>query len=134
MLQEFNEQISNIFSDNDSEIELQIKDQTINIIIVNNELKQIQNEISLHTEAIYLDDPFVIDDVVYMTPRYRGRYMDHRSHLKEKLFFSETKTNTVDELVVNKKLEEISNKIATVCEGDIFREKYAGLSYNKWKW
>ena len=57
--------------------------------------------------------------------------MDHRSHLKEKLFFSETKTNTVDELVVNKKLEEISNKIATVCEGDIFREKYAGLSYKK---
>ena len=58
---EFYGQISNLFTDEIGEITLQIKDENIEIIIEKNNVKSINKQIDLHAEAIYLDDPFVLD-------------------------------------------------------------------------
>ena len=65
---EFNAQVSNIFSEDTSEIELQIKKEPLVISLKDDMVTDIQrNGVSLHTEAIYVDDPFVLDE-----PRYGG--------------------------------------------------------------
>lgn len=124
---EFNEQISNIFTEDFSEIRLQIKDQEV-IVKIENNLVDVQNRIDLHTEAIYLDDPFILDELKAI--RFKTAYDDHRTHLKEKLFFNPKVPNVVDEIVANNKFQKIYSKMDSVCSGDIIRNNRS-FSYQK---
>ena len=63
---EFDGQISNIFTNSEGIIVLTIKSEDITININNNEVTTVRNDISLKTETVYLDDPFIIDDINYM--------------------------------------------------------------------
>lgn len=135
---EFNGQIGNIFVADNSEILLSIKKQKIEVVIEGDEVTKIQNEygISLQDEVIYVDDPFVLDNLSLpqSNRRYRDRYRDHRDSLqiilKESLH-AEGEENIIDKIIVQDQIKEIFNKISQVCEGQIIRKKLNSWGYQK---
>ena len=124
---EFFGQISNIYSDKESEICLKIKNQYINVSIVGNDVSEIKNEnnISLYSEAVYIDDPFVLDEVGEMTGRLllKSSNFSHRSHLAEKLLDNYKKQNLVDEVITQQKFKNIYEKLSSVCDGTVVEDK-----------
>ena len=130
---EFNGQVCNIYSDDDGEIQLRIKDSSITVMVNSEGTKEIKNpnSISLCTEVVYIDDPFVLDE---MNPFLWGRpinYADHRDHLRMKLVLSDKETNVLDEIIAQDKLNSIYEKLSSVCNGDIIRGKRSELGYQK---
>ena len=131
---EFNGQVGNIFSNSEGRIDLYIKDQHTTIFIFDNHVSEIESSesFSLHTEVIYIDDPFIIDESRF--PIYRfpfSTYSDHRSHLRQKLFYPKKDSNIVDEIVTANKLESIYSKLSTVCNGNIVNEKRYKIGYQR---
>lgn len=128
---EFNNQINNIYSENDATIDLYIKEAVTHIEVNNDVVVKANNAFSLNTEAVYIDDPFIIDEfrrgVLYLQS---GGGIDHRNHLRNKLFYSEISPSIIDEIILNKKLDLILDKINSVCDGKIIREVSA-LKYQK---
>ena len=128
---EFNGQASNIYTEEKGEIRLQIKDQEMAITIKDNHVIEVKNRLDLHTEAIYIDDPFVLDDLNVVSQSVLSKYVDHRKHLKEKLLRQPREVNIVDQIVASNKLEEIDRKIASACSGEIVRNKRSEFEYKK---
>lgn len=128
---EFNGQVCNIFSGGDGEIQLQIKEASITVSVENEGSVNIQNpdDISLHTEVVYMDDPFVLDDLSVFYRRIPGASSDHRYHLRKKLFWPDSEANVFDEIIAKDKLNSIYKKISSVCSGDIIRGKRSVLGY-----
>lgn len=129
---EFNEQVCNIFSGDDGEIQLQIKDEIITVSVGNEGSVDIQNpdDVSLRTEVVYIDDPFVLDEPTVLFRRMPGAASEHRYHLRKKLFWTDTEANVFDEIVAKDKLNNIYEKISSVCSGDIIRKR-SGLGYQR---
>lgn len=130
---EFNEQVCNIFSGDDGEIQLQIKDTRIMVSVENEGAVDIRNpdDVSLHTEVVYIDDPFVLDDSSIFYRRIPSASTDHRYHLRKKLFWPDTEANVFDEIIAKDKLNSIYEKISSVCSGDIIRNKRSVLGYQR---
>ena len=126
---EFNQQINNVYTDDESIIRLDIQNEQIDIRISNNEVSNVDKKIDLGTEVIYIDDPFVLDEVPARVFRTNTPYTDHRTHLKQKLHFSRRDLNLVEEIVTDSKLDCIYSKVSSVCEGDVVRDKRAALGY-----
>lgn len=128
---EFNGQINNIFSDDKGTIELQIKDYIVKINLVDNNVTDITNKVDLKTEAIYIDDPFVLDEarVIPYLMRFKN-YPDHKSHLKSKLI-SKNDNNVINEIIATKKFDNIYSKINLVCGGDVVNSRRTGLGYKR---
>ena len=127
--EEFNSQINNIFFDNIGKIELSIKETTIEIEFEGNRIESISNEMNLNKDIIYIDDPFILDNIDDMIFRqYYGT--NHQIHLKEKLNSIKFKNsiNIIDEIVVNNRLDKIYEKINLVCDGDIIKNNSNPLS------
>lgn len=120
---EFNGQINNIYTDYPAKIVLTIKNEDVCIEIEENRLTQMSNSFELKTSVIYIDDPFVLDEHPRAVMFERGRYCSHRTHLKKRLM-QDTKTSAVDEIIVNKKLENIFSVLNSVCPGDITKSGF----------
>lgn len=127
---EFNGQINNIFSEEIGEIKLQIKNEEIKIFIKENNVINVTSRMNLHTEAVYLDDPFVLDEPQYPFIRFSSKYMDHRMHLREKLSYNKD-TNIVDEIIVNQKFDKIYEKTSSICSGELIKNQRSGYGYKK---
>lgn len=129
---EFNGQVNNIYNDKEGHIELTIKNERVSILVRNNNVDSISDKFYLNTEAIYIDDPFVLDEDKYsgFAIRY-SRYSDHRNHLKSKLFGFNYETNVIDEIITTNKLEKIYSKINTICSGEVVRSKPFNFGYKK---
>lgn len=134
---EFNGQINNIFSDERGEIDIQIKDEVMQVAINEDAVVDIKNRIDLQTEAVYLDDPLVLDELgKYAIRSKRAIYLnhaDHRNHLKDRLVCSEKDTNIIDEIMVKNKLKRIYEKITPVCSGKLVRNQFSGFGYQESK-
>ncbi|MBM6751438.1 AAA family ATPase [Mediterraneibacter glycyrrhizinilyticus] len=128
---EFNGQINNIYSDKSGSIQLQIQDKTIDIRVHDNKVEDINESIPLFAEAIYLDDPFILDDNHALYYRGGVGVMDHKTHLKHKLLHSREEANIVEEIAVNNKLDTIYKKISQVCSGEIIMDNHATLGYQR---
>lgn len=126
---EFNGQIGNIYDDTDCSIQLRIRNEDIDIKLLDNKVTEFNKWVNLGTEAIYMDDPFVLDEISARTWRMNAHYLDHRSYMKKLLSQNLTKQNVVDEIVANEKFEEIYKKISAVCTGDVVREKRTFVGY-----
>lgn len=126
---EFAGEVNNIFTDKTGEIVLSIKDKNIIVTIEDNAVKSVVGEIDLHTQTVYIDDPFVIDEV-QNTYRIVSNSLDHRGYLREKLN-KENNANLIDEIIASNKLDNIYQKISTVISGDIVKNKRSGLGYQR---
>ena len=114
---EFNKQINNIFSDKNGIIEIKIKDKKISFEIFEDKVENIEktSKININMEALYLDDPFIIDNNFYSS-----NPSNHKEFLRSKLFSKiEDKTNNIEKIIITKKLENIYKKLNGVCSGNI---------------
>lgn len=132
---EFDNQIQNIFSEEKkSNVVLSVKDSEISVTLKNDKIYSIKNAQTLKTEVIYIDDPFVLDNLT-LIPRhvFLGYGRDHKSHLQKKLSSGIAKSSEMDaviqELITAKKLTNIYNKIDSVCNGNIISEVKSEFSF-----
>lgn len=126
---EFNGQILNIYSESEGIISLTDEKQTFRIDVSEGSVSSEGCEHDLHTEAIYIDDPFVLDDVDFRDYRRGGVYSSHRNHLIYNLLMRTNPGSVVDEIVVENRLEKINKKILPICDGNIVRQKNGRLGY-----
>ncbi len=126
---EFHGQVNNVFLENSGEIILSIKDQEMAAAIRDNEVKRIAGKMELHSECVYIDDPFILDEE-YEDDAYDVRYLDHRKNLAKKLHV-QNQANLIDEIIRNKKLEKIYSKLSDVCSGNIVMNKDSSLGYQR---
>lgn len=121
---EFRSQVNNVNSDEKGAIELTIKEKTVSIEITNNIVSSIKDYFSLNTEALYLDNPFVLDDINIL-PRRAIRYnysANHQVHLSSMLLKVNVESeveNAVRELAITDKINRVLNKINIVCSGEL---------------
>lgn len=130
---EFNGQVNNIFMDSPGEINLSVKDNEIMVIVEDNRVKPFTEKVDLQTEIIYIDDPFVLDEVRNTDaedPWYADDCMGHREHLIKKLN-RENRTNLIDEIVKDNKLQKIYSRLSSVCSGEIVKNKRSGFGYQR---
>lgn len=130
---EFGNNIQNIFSKKkNSIVDLIIKDNDISVLIKNNKIYGLQNFQNLLTEVIYIDDPFVLDNLSQRN-RFFGYGRDHKFHLQRKLlqnlYQSADMDSAVSELLATRKIENIYKKIDSVCNGNVISEGKSGISF-----
>lgn len=130
---EFSNQICNIFSNEDGEIELQIKNTSIITKIKNEGGVEIinKNNVSLHTEVVYIDDPFVLDNDGILYRILPNLSVNHRNCLLKKIMSQKNNANVFDEIVAKDKLNSIYKKISSVCSGDISFDNRFQLEYKR---
>lgn len=115
---EFKSQINNVNKENDkTKLRLEIKNKILEISFEKNLIIDIKNDININTDAIYIDSPFVMDDI---NSYYRIKGTNnHRINLINKL--TEKKQDSVenifDEIINNKKLENVISKLSFVATG-----------------
>lgn len=130
---EFNGQVANIFNDDDSRITLEIKSQTLSVTIKDQVVVAVDNPsgISLNTEAVYIDDPFVIDDI-YRTRLYPNSGYEHKAWLCNKLRKYVSDENIVNEYITKKKLENVYCSISLAVDGELVHSNNSsGIGYRR---
>lgn len=104
----------------DSRVVLEIKNNSIAFEIANNENISIKSYMSLVKEIIYIDDPFVLDNLNSGFPLRFLDLFEHRNDLLDKLKNNRGKDfGTLDELIVSKKLERIFKTMDGICDGEL---------------
>lgn len=126
---EFYGQIGNIYVEDESLIQLEIRGEAITVMVADNKVVELDKRINMGTEAIYMDDPFILDEFQNRIWRESIRYSNHRNHLKSLLNRNSKQSNVIEEIVANEKFERIYNKVSEVCVGDIVKAKRASLEY-----
>ena len=133
---EFNRQINNVYSEEDGVIQLRIQNDTFEILASENQVKDTSASFPLKTEIVYLDDPFILDEV----EPYRGfsglsvflRYSgNHRDQVRDKLTLNKQQSTFIEEILADQKLDRIYEKIDSVCDGQMISTKRNGLGYQK---
>ena len=123
---EFHDEIKNKNTESQEEtsVELCIRNKILNFNIeeginvagefVEN-LKGDIDDFDLVTEAVFIDNPFIIDDIENIFEQKKKNY---RQHLVLKLYYNRNK-NTVKKMYVNEKLEKIYKKLNSIASGKI---------------
>ena len=143
---EFKGQICGSFADmSEAEIGLKIKDREIKIHLEGNQVLHLEGMADLKTQAFYLDDPFVLDELSsrrgFMTAGRRLdrmfkssiKFMTHRNRLKYCLESRETHSGVegvIEELMIDSRMKRILDKIDTVCEGELNLSERSGCQFS----
>ena len=125
---EFNQQINNILEKENGQIVLSIKGKDSVITIGQDKILNVTKGIDILTEAIYLDDPFIIDEI---PSRFSGiRYNGHKEDTRAALY-NPIENNLFDEIVAENRINKILGKINDACHGDIFLKNKNELMYKQ---
>lgn len=105
----------------ETNVHLTIKSDNIDFKIVKNEEIVLNHYMSLIKDIIYIDDPFVLDD---LNSRMPFRIMDIHEHSKDLLNKIAGKDNdaefsVLDELIVKQKFARIFETMKDVCDGEL---------------
>lgn len=131
----FHSQLNNFYKNCEGTIFLQIKDKITKFVLGNNQVKSITDTLSLNTQILYLDNPFILDEWgLYMTrnPFAQSSTLSYRRQLLEKLLPKKSKSNieaVFKEAVIEDKINGSLSKINTICDGDLSFESNEGFSY-----
>lgn len=119
------------YENNVSKIELNVKNGKISFEVIDNDEIVINDSISLVKEIIYIDDPFVLDDLDYRIPWSFITSDNHRTELIEKIVSKESKNefSVIDELRVQHKLDKIFNSMNDVCDGELQKSEGGSFVY-----
>lgn len=122
---EFNNQVSNIYEDKSAEVKLKVKSENIDMEVNKEGYCRINKYVNLRTEAVYIDDPFALDDGI----SWMASSSNHREHLVGCLRKQQSQQDVIDEILTSHKLSSIYAKIGRVCDGEIVRKKDDSLGY-----
>ena len=130
---EFNGQVANILNEDDCKITLEIKNQALSVTIKDQVVVAVDNPsgMSLNTEAVYIDDPFVIDDI-YHIRSYRNSGYEHKAWLCNKLRKYVSDENIVNEYITKKRLENVYSSISLAVDGELVHSNNSsGIGYRR---
>ena len=121
---EFNDQISYIGNtERKSEVCLTIKENTTKVLFEDNKVTQIENAINLEKQPVYIDNPFILDEIcsAYEFNIHARILRNHRMDLERLLVDSLTSQDPgiVHELVTEHKFSEIIEKIKEVSKSEL---------------
>ena len=119
--EEFNKQVKNIYNKKDrSKLKLNIKADIIDLMIDDDII--INDYISLYNKIIYIDDPYIVDDIVYNFSSGLSEYRvyNHRESLLNLL----QKNISPDSILVNDALKKIEDHLNKVSELEIVEDDY----------
>lgn len=126
---EFNSQINNIYDDAPAEISLEIKNNITKYKINLNTVTEVENSISLRSQAVYVDDLYSIDNV--RRPSRKELYeKNHRTALIDS-FFNFYDNNMTSEILKEKRLEKIYSIINDIATGHMVWDARNGIRYNE---
>lgn len=126
---EFNGQLLNIYSQSEGRISLYVQKEELTVNILEDSVSTSGVDYSLHTEAIYIDDPFVLDNVDFRIGRRRTIYADHQVQLINKFSLTSDNASVVDEIIAENKFAKIYEKLAFVCDGNMIQQKNGRLAF-----
>ncbi|MDD3745222.1 MAG: AAA family ATPase [Anaerostipes sp.] len=127
--QNFNGQINSLDdTETDSEIKVEIKGETSQIVFNDNSCTKIKMNVNILHEAYYIDDPFVADaskSKCFFYPAQRNSSLiDIREHLEYKLTQqNDIMGNVVDAVTSKETLEEVYTILERVIKGQLREEK-----------
>ena len=116
---EFDNQINTIWSNDLGEIALKIKENELKLKIKNNKVIKIENKINLRSEVIYIDDPFVIDNLNEYKWRDINYLENHRESLETKLIREKNEKTFSEKIIAKNNLQQITEKLKEVINGEI---------------
>ena len=120
LLKEFNNQINNIYSEAEAEMELIIKDKSLKIVIEDNKIKDLKENVYVNTEVFYIDDPHIVDELEEIS--MEKIKFSHRGQLIENLLNVE-KESVINELLAEDRWEKINDKLNDIIQGKFTRKK-----------
>lgn len=122
---EFSQQISNVYNEKSGEIELGYKGKTFSIIVKGENITHVSKDVVLPfmADAIYVDDPFVLEDYRIILQNFFSGIRDHQIDLQSKLSITNENVNIVDGIIAGDKLKAITDKISEACSGEIVFDK-----------
>lgn len=139
LLSEYNMQVANInCKEKTGKIVLEIQGHKIDVDIVENRTVKINDVMEINSILLYLDDPFVLDELNSFPPMFLSKSATHREKTKEFIRRQRTNSiiqNTIEELSVKNKLEKVILKLTEICDGGIIETegdyKYKSEKYSE---
>ncbi len=125
----FHEEINSLYyPDKSAEIILSIKGKEIQLAFKGNECVQEDRQLDIFNSSLYIDDPFVLDEMNNNRTFGISELSIHKRNVLKKLMQKEDKSveeRTFSNLLVENKLEDIMQIIDCVAAGKIIkRQKY----------
>ena len=130
---EFKSQINNVNKENDkTKLRLKIKNKILEISFEKNSVIDIKNDININTDAIYIDSPFVMDDInsyygikspnnhrISLIKKLREKKQDSVENIFDEIINKKQDSveNIFDEILNNKKLKNVISKLSVVATG-----------------
>lgn len=122
---EFNGQINNIYSGGGGEIVLGIRGRDTRVSVRDDLVVGLDNAYSLDAEAVYIDDPFVVDGAG------KGRWPDHRADLYDKLASGSSRSGLIDDIITSNKMADILGILSRACHGELVTSQFGGLRFRR---
>lgn len=121
----FHEQINSLYHrDDNAEITLQIKGKKIQLMFSLDECVKSVRELAVSSTSLYIDDPFVLDELNNVYSFFTTESSMHKKNIIEKLRDTPEKAveeRALSELLINKRLEEITQLMDTVASGKVLK-------------
>ena len=126
-------------SDNESgHVSLSIRQKKYNVDIKRQKVIGLSNAISLETQAIYIDNPFALDDMARLSVgnmqrlREGSRLIGHKAYLLHCLVSSSEDTDVeqaIEDTITERRVQKIIEKIDRSCDGELVQKKTPFSSY-----
>ena len=134
--EEFNQQINNILENTNGEIDLTIKQKVSSVKFDDNIVVFVNKQIDIFSDAIYLDDPFILDErpshgFLATFFNSNGKFYRHKDKLGDLIYKQVESNNLVDKIVIEERLQKIINKVHGACRGRTFFKNNNDLMYQQ---
>ena len=119
---EFGTKIGHLnFPEQKSQVRIKIKNHVIEFEASNNGEMDVRSFISLMKEIIYMDDPYVLDNLSGYDNHSYFNVLNHRNDLLDKLRSSkkEEDISVLEEVMTKKRLQKILDVFNNVCDGEL---------------
>jgi predicted ATP-dependent endonuclease of OLD family len=101
-------------------ISLTIKGKALSASIENSECTDFTDKVGIVHNALYIDTPFILDEIGNYFPHMTNRY-GHREYLLESLSKSFDDVSAIDEILAKQQLQRILSTIHNVVSGEFKR-------------
>jgi predicted ATPase len=130
--QEFSGKINHLNKlDTSGTVFLEIKKKKIEVHFKSNECIFLEDQIGILHDAIYIDTPFIMDDIKnFYSEGFTGFYnmLMHRDDLLDRLIKNKSGSTVLEEVIIKQKINNLLYNIQLVIEGE-FREDENNLLF-----
>ncbi len=132
---EFNQQINNTLENTIGEVTLTIQDKISSVSFSDNSVVNIDKTIDIFSEAIYLDDPFIID-AFPRRPMFGSiwgvkHFYGHKDKLASLIYSQYNNNNLIDKIVIGERIDRVIKKLHEACAGQAFFKDSTNLMYRQ---